>query len=95
MAWPRDDYVKDEIFPTIDDDCGGGTCTPAEDMTCHCQVTVTNSQAFSEDPADADAIFFIHVASSLRPFTDRGLITCHEPNNDKVSKKVQCELVNS
>ena len=58
MAWPRDNYVKDEIFPTIDDDCGGGTCTPAEDMTCHCQVTVTNSQAFSDSdqPADADAI---------------------------------------
>ena len=56
VPWPRDNYVKDELFPTIDNDCGEGTCSLQLDDTCLCDVTVTNNQAFSENPASIGVI---------------------------------------
>ena len=49
VSWPRDDYVKDELFPTIDNECGEGTCQLQDDDTCLCDVEVTNGQVFFDD----------------------------------------------
>ena len=49
VSWPRDDYVKDELFPTIDNEFGEGTCQLQDDDTCLCDVEVTNGQVFFDD----------------------------------------------
>eukprot|EP00571_Detonula_confervacea_P017647 CAMPEP_0172312770 /NCGR_PEP_ID=MMETSP1058-20130122/18549_1 /TAXON_ID=83371 /ORGANISM="Detonula confervacea, Strain CCMP 353" /LENGTH=2999 /DNA_ID=CAMNT_0013026315 /DNA_START=101 /DNA_END=9097 /DNA_ORIENTATION=+ len=56
VPWPKDDYVKDELFPTIDNECGESTCAMQDDWTCLCDVTVTNTPAFSVVPTDAAEI---------------------------------------
>lgn len=56
IPWPTDQFLGDEIFPNIDNQCGNGTCVEQEDWTCLCDVAVTNSAAFSSHPLDADTI---------------------------------------
>ena len=56
VPWPTDPFLGDELFPHIDNSCGNGTCVQQDDWTCLCDVTVTNSAAFTGEPADADVI---------------------------------------
>lgn len=57
VPWPKDDFVGDELFPHIDNECGEGACEVLEgDLMCLCNVTVTNVMAFTDVPSDVNVI---------------------------------------
>jgi hypothetical protein len=56
VPWPVDPFLGDRLYPTIDNGCGNGTCIEQSDWTCLCNVTVSNSMAFTSDPLDANTI---------------------------------------
>jgi uncharacterized protein (DUF1501 family) len=56
VPWPTDPFLGDKLYPNIDNQCGNGTCVEQEDWTCLCNITVSNSMAFSAEPADANTI---------------------------------------
>ena len=56
VPWPTDPFLGDKLYPNIDNQCGNGTCVEQEDWTCLCDITISNSIAFTAEPADADTI---------------------------------------
>lgn len=62
IDWPKDNYVGDEIFPLQGgeleegDYCGNYTCAEQEDWTCLCDVALTETMGFTDNPTDEESI---------------------------------------
>ena len=56
VPWPKDDFVGDELFPNIDNQCGNGTCVEQDDWTCLCDVSVAETPGFTSDPTNVEDI---------------------------------------
>jgi hypothetical protein len=48
VPWPTDPFLGDKLYQ--------GTCVEQEDWTYLCDVAISNSMAFSREPANADII---------------------------------------
>lgn len=74
VPWPTDPFLGDKLFPNIDNQCGNGTCVEQEDWTCLCDITISNSMAFTSEPADADTIRNMLKIGAFEPdYFDAGL----------------------
>ena len=63
LPWQKDPVTHSEIFPTIDNACGDGVCTPTHDDLCLCNVTATETPVFATVPSREDALATLKIGA--------------------------------
>jgi hypothetical protein len=63
LPWQKDPVTHEEVFPTIDNTCGNGVCTPTHDDMCLCGVTATDTPVFASVPSRADALATLKIGA--------------------------------
>mmetsp|Transcript_11918 Transcript_11918/g.17633 ORF Transcript_11918/g.17633 Transcript_11918/m.17633 type:complete len:271 (-) Transcript_11918:1781-2593(-) len=81
LPWPKD-VLGDEIFPTMDDDCGNGTCALLQNWTCLCDANVIESLVFSEMPTRDDVLTRLKIGSFEPDYFDIGDYKILESSTD-------------
>ncbi|KAL7554934.1 hypothetical protein ACHAWF_018496 [Thalassiosira exigua] len=51
VIWQRDNMTFEEIYPSLNNTCGGGACSITSDDACECSVTLVESPAFNSLPS--------------------------------------------
>lgn len=63
LPWQKDPVTHEEIFPTIENNCGNGVCLHGYDDMCLCWVTTTETPVFSSVPSREDALSLLKVGA--------------------------------
>lgn len=63
LPWQKDPVTHNEIFPTVNNYCGWGVCSPTYDDMCLCGVTTTETPVFATVPSREDALATLKIGA--------------------------------
>ncbi len=73
VPWEKDSLTLAEIYPSLNNTCGGGVCTITDDKNCICSMTLSETPAFNSLPS-RDAVLSLKVgAYDPATFSDSAL----------------------
>jgi hypothetical protein len=70
IHWEKSD-AGDELFPSIDNGCGNGTCIQLEDSSCFCKTTVVES-FFQSMPSRDEVLLELQIGAFPVDIFDSG-----------------------
>jgi hypothetical protein len=62
VPWTTDPMSLEQIYPTRNNSCGNGACTPTHDENCLCSITVSERPAFTSLPS-RDEVLGLHIGA--------------------------------
>ena len=63
VPWQRDPMTGEEIYPTVNNTCGNGACSPTDDDHCLCLATIEEDYVFDSLPSREDVLTSLHVGA--------------------------------
>ena len=63
VPWKKNNLTFEEMFPTVNNTCGGGACSVTHDDACLCEVTVSEGAVFDSLPTRGDILSSLKIGA--------------------------------